>query len=181
MTAFSTLLSIVVTPFLLELYMGSSVDIPAKNMFVGLLKIVLVPVFIGTLVRTALRNNKSFVAIIHRYSHHISQVSIIAIITIVVALNAEKFSTVPVLLYISVILHNVIGMIVGYYVSIAFIKDRFIARTVAIEVGMQNSGLAVGLAIKYFNALVAIPAAVFSVIHNISGSLYAGFIKAKDK
>ncbi|MCB0271072.1 MAG: bile acid:sodium symporter, partial [Calditrichaeota bacterium] len=67
------------------------------------------------------------------------------------------------------------GMACGYFLSRRFVDDEQIARTVAIEVGMQNSGLAVALAIQYFSAAAALPGALFSIWHNISGSLLAGF------
>ncbi|MGB1360780.1 MAG: bile acid:sodium symporter family protein [Alphaproteobacteria bacterium] len=179
MTAVSTLLSILVTPLLLELYMGSTLHIPVQGMIFGLLKIVFIPVIIGLVIRSLIDNKKSSVEFIEKSSTLISQVSIIIIIAIVVGLNQAKFGTINTSLYIAVILHNLIGLGLGYYLAMKLFSDKYIARTIAIEVAMQNSGLAVGLALKYFNGIVAIPSVLFSLIHNISGSIYAGYIKDK--
>ncbi len=179
MTAVSTLLSILITPLLLELYMGSVVEIPTQSMIISLGKIILVPVIIGLVVRAIIGNKESSVAFINKSSTLISQIAIIMIIAIVVGLNEPKFATVEVTLYLAVISHNIIGLGLGYVTALIIFKDKYIARTVAIEVGMQNSGLAVGLALKYFNAFVAIPSVLFSVVHNISGSIFAGYMKNK--
>ena len=179
MTSISTLLSILITPLLLELYMGSAVNIPVQGMILGLIKIILAPVTIGLIIRAIIGNKEKFVKIINKASTLVSQVSIIVIIAIVVGLNESKFESIGIALYLAVILHNVIGLTLGYFTALKLFKDKYIARTVAIEVGMQNSGLAVGLALKYFNAFVAIPSVLFSVVHNISGSIYAGYIKNK--
>ena len=73
----------------------------------------------------------------------------------------------------AVIMHNLIGLSAGYGVARLVTGDRRIARTLAIEVGMQNSGLAVALAQQYFSAAAALPGALFSVWHNVSGALFA--------
>jgi len=72
-------------------------------------------------------------------------------------------------------LHNLLGLVGGYYAAKLLGYDKKICKTVAIEVGMQNSGLAVALAMKYFTPLAALPGAIFSIWHNISGSLVASF------
>jgi BASS family bile acid:Na+ symporter len=71
--------------------------------------------------------------------------------------------------------HNGLGLAVGYLVPRLLGQDRRTARTLAIETGMQNSGLAVALAVKYFSPAAALPGALFSVWHNLSGSLLAGY------
>jgi BASS family bile acid:Na+ symporter len=77
-------------------------------------------------------------------------------------------------LLVLVVLHNLAGLAGGYWISRWLGQDRRTSRTLAIEVGMQNSGLAVALAVKYFSATAALPGALFSVWHNLSGSLLAG-------
>ena len=79
----------------------------------------------------------------------------------------------PVVLLAAVVWHNLLGMLAGYYTSKWLGLDDKTCRTIAIEVGMQNSGLAVVLAKNYFSVMAALPAAVFSIWHNISGSLFA--------
>jgi BASS family bile acid:Na+ symporter len=78
-----------------------------------------------------------------------------------------------------VILHNFAGFVIGYYVCHLLNLEEKISRTIAIEIAMQNSGLATALAIKYFTVISAIPGAFYSVWHNISGSLIAAYWKRK--
>ena len=75
---------------------------------------------------------------------------------------------------LAIVCHNFMGLIIGYYFAKIFGYDKTVCKTVAIEVGMQNSGLAVVLAMKYFSALSALPGAIFSIWHNISGAILAG-------
>ena len=74
---------------------------------------------------------------------------------------------------VAVILHNLSGIASGFYVSRLMGLDVRQSQTIAIEVGMQNSGLGVALALQFFSATAALPAALFSVWHNISGSVLA--------
>jgi BASS family bile acid:Na+ symporter len=74
-----------------------------------------------------------------------------------------------------VVLHNGLGLVGGYWAARVLGLDPRICRTLSIEVGMQNSGLAVALATQYFGALAALPGALFSVWHNLSGSLLAAW------
>jgi BASS family bile acid:Na+ symporter len=75
----------------------------------------------------------------------------------------------------AVVLHNLIGLSAGYALAKLVTRDRRQARTLAIEVGMQNSGLAVALSMQYFSAMAALPGALFSIWHNLSGSLLAAW------
>jgi len=106
---------------------------------------------------------------------------ILLIIAIVVALNANNLATVAWSLMLAVTLHNLIGLFSGYILARKLGYNSVIARTVAIEVGMQNSGLSVALAIKYFSAVSALPGALFSIWHNLSGSIFASYWQNKDK
>ena len=83
------------------------------------------------------------------------------------------------MLAFAVILHNVLGLLSGYYIARYLGYSETIARTLAIEVGMQNSGLSVALALKYFTPLAALPGAVFSIWHNLSGALLASLWQKK--
>ena len=98
---------------------------------------------------------------------------ILLIIAIVVALNADRLLDVGLITLIAVILHNLSGLAGGYYISRLIGLDIKQSQTIAIEVGMQNSGLGVALATQFFSATAALPGALFSVWHNISGSLLA--------
>jgi BASS family bile acid:Na+ symporter len=76
---------------------------------------------------------------------------------------------------LAVVLHNLSGLLFGYWIPRLMGQDQRTCRTLAIEVGMQNSGLGVALAVKYFSAAAALPGALFSIWHNLSGSMLAGY------
>src|SRR5699024_2230116 len=95
----------------------------------------------------------------------------------VVSGSADKIVEAGLLVLLVVVLHNGLGYLLGYFASRIFRYPERIARTTAVEVGMQNSGLAATLAAAHFNPVAALPAAVFSVWHNISGGLLAVFCR----
>jgi len=111
---------------------------------------------------------------LHRVFPLLSVSSIVLIIMIIVALNHDSLANFATIVAAVVILHNAIGLFGGYWLPRWLGRDRRECRTLAIEVGMQNSGLAVALAVKYFSASAALPGALFSIWHNLSGSLLAG-------
>ncbi|RXJ86344.1 bile acid:sodium symporter [Arcobacter sp. CECT 8985] len=178
MTIVSTLLSILITPYLTLIYLGQTVPVPASSMLISILKIVFIPVVIGIIL------NHFF----HRYIDKkvdifalFSIISIVFIIGIIIGINESKISSIAISLMLAIICHNLIGLLGGYFISKIFGYNKKECKTVAIEVGMQNSGLAVVLAMKYFSALSALPGAIFSIWHNISGSILAGYwTKQKD-
>jgi BASS family bile acid:Na+ symporter len=104
----------------------------------------------------------------------LSVLSIVLIIMIIVALNHDSLANVARGLAAVVVLHNLIGLLGGYWLPRWLGRKERECRTLAIEVGMQNSGLAVALAVKYFSVTAALPGALFSIWHNLSGSLLAG-------
>jgi BASS family bile acid:Na+ symporter len=113
-------------------------------------------------------------AVIRQVFPMLSVFTIVFIIAIIVALNREQLADIAAGLFVIVALHNLAGLAGGYWIARWLGQDRRISRTLAIEVGMQNSGLAVALAVKYFSAAAALPGALFSVWHNLSGSMLAG-------
>ena len=172
LTAVSTLLGIFLTPLLTLLYIGETVDVPAAKMLIGMVKIVFLPVALGILANRILgsrgkRIRESFPAV--------SVIAIVIIIAIVVALNKENILGMGAAVAMVVVLHNLIGLGAGYGFATLLRQEGAVRRTIAIEVGMQNSGLAVLLATKYFTPVAALPGALFSVWHNLSGSLLAAF------
>lgn len=171
MTIVSTLLSIIITPYLTLLYVGQTVPVPALSMLLSILKIVFVPVIIGLILNQIF--NK-YIEKRHDVFALLSIISIVFIIGIIIGINESKISTIALSLMLAIACHNLLGLITGYYFAKMFGYDKTVCKTVAIEVGMQNSGLAVVLAMKYFSALSALPGAIFSIWHNISGSILAG-------
>lgn len=176
MTVVSTLLSIVITPYLTLLYVGQTVPVPVFSMLLSTMKIVLLPVLLGLVINHFFHK---YIAKREELFALLSIISIIFIIAIVIGLNQERISSIAISMFIGVILHNFIGLFGGYYISKLLGYDHKVCKTVAIEVGMQNSGLAVALATKYFTPLSALPGAIFSIWHNISGSIIAGYWSKK--
>ncbi|EKO3990410.1 bile acid:sodium symporter family protein [Vibrio fluvialis] len=172
MTSISTLLGVVLTPLLVKLLAGQSVDVPAMSMLMSLVKIVLMPVSIGLLCNVLLY---SLTEKLEPVLPLISMAAIVMIIAIVVALNASQLATIGPIVALAVILHNSIGLASGYWICRALGFNESICRTVAFEVGLQNSGLATALAMKFFTPASAVAGTIFSIWHNLSGSLLAGY------
>ncbi len=172
MTAISTLLGVVLTPLLVSLMIGQSVDVPVLSMLWSLFKIVLLPVAAGVLINTFFAKYVRKAEVAFPY---ISMFVIVLIIAIVVALSASKIVQVGLIVAAAVIIHNSIGLLLGYWVTKALGFDARVCRTIAFEVGLQNSGLAAALAVKFFTPMAALPGTIFSVWHNISGSLLASY------
>lgn len=172
MTAISTLLGVLLTPLLVALLVGQSIDVPVQSMLISLLQVVVAPVLLGVVL--------NYVA--SKWVHKLepvlplfSMMAIVLIIAIVVALNADNIAHIGGIVAVAVILHNSCGLLLGYGITALMGFDKKTCRTIAFEVGLQNSGLATALAMKFFSPAAALPGTLFSVWHNISGSLLAGY------
>lgn len=176
MTACSTVAGIFLTPLASSFYLGATVDVPAFEMFKSILYMVALPVSLGLLINRLCRNHK---ALLHRVCPVISVVGIVFVISIIVSLNVDPLRTSGGLVFVAIILHNALGMASGFGLARCLKCDRQSAITIAIEVGMQNSGLAAALSTKCFGVAAALPGALFSIWHNISGALFASFVSKK--
>jgi len=170
LTTASTLLAVLVTPLLTWVYVGERVPVPVQSMLWSIFKVVLLPVSFGVLINTL--GGRRLKPIQHVFPL-LSLAAIVFIIAVVVALNRHNLGTVGWAVAVAVVLHNAGGLAAGYWTARLLGRGERTCRTLAIEVGMQNSGLAVALAVKYFSAAAALPGALFSVWHNLSGSLLA--------
>jgi len=176
MTAISTMLAVLLTPLISSLLAGQSVDVPVIPMFLSLLKIVVLPIVVGVSLNTFFTKSVSkFHAVLPLFS----MLSIVVIIAIVVALNAANIDKIGGMVVLAVILHNTLGLVLGYGLTRLLGFSPNVCRTIAFEVGLQNSGLAAALAMKFFSPASAIPGTVFSLWHNISGSVLAGYWAGK--
>ncbi len=172
MTAVSTVLAPVVTPLLTYLYAGATVHVDLLSMFLSIIQVVILPIALGFAV------NRFFGRFAERAVDVLPLVSTLAIVAIVgavVSVNAGRLLSCGLLILVVVVLHNVLGYLLGYTAARALRLSNAKCRTVSIEVGMQNSGLATSLATVHFAQypLATIPGAVFSVWHNVSGALLA--------
>ena len=185
MTCCSTLLSPLVTPFLMKTLAGQFVTIDAKAMMFSILMIVIVPVAAGGLVRwifkKPLESNK---AIVDKVLSFVSMAGICYTILALTAPSRDTFKEAGVLIVLAAVLHNSFGYASGY--CLTWLLGRFLrlderdARTVAIEVGMQNGGMAGALATDVLkSAVAALPANVFSIWMNFSGSVLANWWSRK--
>jgi len=172
MTLVSTLLGVVLTPFLCWLYIDQAIEVDYLSMLLSIVKMVLLPVLAGLLLNHYLRSGVDRVRAV---LPSIAIITICLLIAIIVALNASRLAQLGPLLVLAVILHNSLGYLGAYGASRLLGMDVLRSRTIAIEVGMQNSGLGVALAVQYFSAAAALPGALFSVWHNLSGSLLAAW------
>ncbi len=171
-TLTSTLLAVFMLPVLTWLYVGESVSVPFFSMMISVTKIVILPVLLGVAINTLWNENLEQISSLFSL---LSVAGIIFVIAIIVGLNQSKFSTVGTALVFAVVLHNAIGLLGGFYGAKLLGYSDKVARTLSIEVGMQNSGLAVALAVKYYGASTAIPGALFSIWHNLTGSVLASY------
>jgi bile acid:Na+ symporter, BASS family len=172
LTSLSTLLAIVLTPVITLLIADTAIDVPAGKMLTSILYMVILPVTTGLVL------NHYFSKQVARISPALpllAVVSIVLIIAIITALNVDQPVPLGATILLAVILHNAAGLFLGYSASRLLGYSPVECRTLAIEVGMQNSGLAVALAFKHFSAAAALPGAIFSIWHNISGSVLAYF------
>jgi len=172
MTSLSTILAVILTPWITWLYIGEMITVPVLLMILSILKIIILPVILGIIVN---QYAGRYLGKLKKCFPPMSVLAIILIIGIIVALNQPRLSGLFLPVIFAVILHNILGMLVGYLLPAGLGLDAKICRTMAIEVGMQNSGLSVALAVKFFSAAAALPGAIFSIWHNISGSVLAAW------
>lgn len=178
MTACTTIMAPIVTPALVLLLAGQTVDVAFFDMFLSILQVVFVPIVLGFVINYFF---EKFAQAFSKVLPLISVTGISLIVMAVVAANQSKLMTVGYLVILVVMLHNVLGYALGYGVARVLGLTKAQRRTISIEVGMQNSGLATSLATAHFAAmpLAAVPGAIFSVWHNISGAIYANILAAR--
>jgi BASS family bile acid:Na+ symporter len=170
MTTVSTLISPIMTPLLTLTLAGAWAPVPAEGLFVSAVKIALLPVLLG------LAAHLYFEEEVNRWITVLPLVSvatIVAVVGAVIGANADQILSAALTIFAVVILHNLLGLLLGYGAGSALGATEPKKRAIAVEVGMQNSGLAVALAMAHFNPVAAIPGAIFSVWHNISGPILA--------
>lgn len=180
MTTASTLLAPVITPLLVLWMAGKSVDVDAVGMFINILIVTIIPVAIGFLMNYRFGGKSNFVKI-HSVMPGVSVICLACIVGGVIfsvhdAL-LEHGLQLFLLTFAVVFCHNSLGYLTGYLAGVLFHFNTAKKRTVSIEVGMQNAGLATNLASNFFlatNPLAVVPCAISCVWHSISGTILAG-------
>ena len=178
LTTCSTFLAVFFMPTLFWLYTGTDIDVPILQMMLSIFKIIILPVTLGVILNSL---NLKFLNKIKNALPLIAITAIVIIIATIIGSSSDQILMYGWFILLIVIFHNLLGFIFGYYSCYFLNLDKKTSRTIAIEIAMQNSGLATALAIKYFGAVSAVPAAFYSVWHNISGSLIANFWKKNTK
>lgn len=169
-TAVSTVLAPILTPALILLFASQWLSVSAGSMFISIVQIVLLPIVLGIVVRLLFSKQvDKTIGVLPL----VSVIGIVAVAAAVVAVNTEAIVTTGLLIFTVVVLHNVLGLFLGYLVAKVFKFDFRDQKAISIEVGMQNSGLGAALALAHFAPIAAVPSALFSVWHNISGPILA--------
>ncbi|MEB6624156.1 bile acid:sodium symporter family protein [Acinetobacter pittii] len=179
-TSVSTLLAPLLTPVIFYLLASQWLKIDAASMFISILQVVLLPIVVGLILRTWLKRQ------VESYIQVMPLVSVIAIVAIVAAIIGGSKAAIlqsGLLILAVVILHNGLGYLLGFTAARFFKLPYADSKAIAIEVGMQNSGLGVALAAVHFAAspITAVPSAIFSLWHNISGPALATYWASKHK
>ncbi|ARP91511.1 sodium transporter [Bordetella genomosp. 9] len=169
-TSVTTLLAPIITPALIYLLASQWLDVSASAMFWSIIQVVVLPIALGVAAQYLLKDKARVgVAVLPL----VSVTAIVAIVAAVVAGNQARIATSGLLIFAVVVLHNGLGLLIGYLLAKACGMSVSKRKAISIEVGMQNSGLGVALATAHFSPLAAVPSAIFSVWHNISGPMAA--------
>lgn len=178
MTAVSTVIAVVLTPSLTELLVGGRVEVDLLGLFYTTLGVVLVPVALGVFINRYLKGISRALA---GWAPPVAVIFIILIVGSVLATSGRRLGEGGggAALVGSVVFLHSLGFVLGYLLAWVWTKDALAARTISIEVGMQNSGLAVELARRNFpDPLTALPGALSALTHCVLGSLLAAIWRA---
>lgn len=175
MTTVSTLLSPILTPLLVLHLAGESVDVNAWGMFQSILLVTILPVALGLLLNTLAGRTRAF-GVVLGLMPGLAVIGLACIVGGVISSNGSAFFRSGAVLFLAVLIHNFGGYLLGYLAGRAVGMNSAKKRTISIEVGMQNAGLATVLATKHFPTLpdAAVISAVSCVWHSLSGALLAG-------
>ncbi|MCE9597392.1 MAG: bile acid:sodium symporter family protein [Spirochaetia bacterium] len=170
MTALSTIIAVALTPLLTDFLAGSRMEVDAAGLFLSTVQVVLIPVALGVLIQ---RYFKRFTAAILPFAPPVAVLTIVLIVASILGANRELIKSSGLVLLAAVFLLHGGGFLLGYLFARLLVPESA-ARTISIEVGMQNSGLGVVLARANFtNPLVAVPSAISSLFHSVIGSALA--------
>jgi BASS family bile acid:Na+ symporter len=180
MTACSTLVSPIMTPLMMTLLAGQYIEIEFLQMMLTIVKIILVPIGAGLIANKLLRLLKLRGDWLDRTLSFVAMAAICYIIAIITSLSRNQLLNVGLALVATAVLHNAAGYTLGYWGARLAGLDESARRTVAIEVGLQNGGMASGLAVDVLKSSdAALASAIFGPWMNISGSLLASWWRAR--
>ena len=166
----TTVLAPIVTPALIYLFANQWVEVDPYGMLMSIVNIVILPIVAGVIINSFFGK---FVRNVVVALPLISVFAIVAIVIAVVAVSQQKIAETGLIIFAVVVLHNGLGLALGYFLAKVCGMSVAKRKAISMEVGMQNSGLGVALAMAHFSPLSAVPSAIFSVWHNISGPILA--------
>jgi BASS family bile acid:Na+ symporter len=172
MTAISTLVSPFLTPLMMKLLAGQYVPVSFWGMMIDIVKMIVLPIAAGLVANRLLRGRRRW---LDKALPLVSMGGICLIIAIITSLSRDKLLSVGLTLILAVAIHNSLGYLLGYWTSRALRLSETDSRTVAVEVGLQNAGMASGLAISVFSPETALAPAIFGPWMNASGSVLASY------
>ncbi len=170
----TTLLAPLLTPALIWFLASAWLPVSFGDMFLSIVQMVILPIVLGVVVQRLLGARVSYAV---QVLPLVSVVSIVLIVCAVVAASQAKIAESGLLIMALVILHNSFGYLLGYFTGKLFKLPLPQRKSLSLEVGMQNSGLGAALAAAHFSPLAAVPSALFSVWHNISGALLSTYFR----
>lgn len=179
-TSCTTIMAPVMTPLLVWLTMGHTVNVDTLGMLLSIVYVIIAPIVAGLLFQRCMpRLTQRAVPLLPGFS----SLSIALVVALVVSHAAEKLFVAGAMVVVVTVIHNALGLASGYALASLSGLSRPKRVAISVEVGMQNSGLASSLAVMHFAAypMAAVPGAVFSVWHNISGSIIARWYKKRQK
>jgi BASS family bile acid:Na+ symporter len=175
-TSVTTLAAPIVTPFLVWMFASQYLPVNAFAMFMSILQVIILPLALGFAVQKLLpRLVQATIPVLPL----VSVIGIVLIVAAVVGASKGAIAQSGLLIFAVVVLHNGLGYLLGFFAAKALGLNLYKRKALAIEVGMQNSGLGAALATAYFSPLAAVPSAIFSVWHNISGALIANYFSSR--
>jgi BASS family bile acid:Na+ symporter len=175
LTAVATLLAPLTTPTLMKILAGQLVPIDFFAMMMGVVRMVILPIVLGLVVHQIFKRRSD---LIDRVMPIVSMVGIAVVITIITAAGRDALLTIGPLLFVAAVLHNGLGYLLGYWGCRLIRLDEQSCRTISLEVGMQNGGLASGLAQEMGRvATVGLAPAIFSSWMNVTGSALANWFR----
>ena len=179
LTSISTLLSVALTPLLTLYLAGNRVDVNSVGLLLSTLKVIILPVAIGVFLNYFFPKLTKKLSVV---SPLLAVLMIMLIVASVIAANKAPITESGFKLLASVFSLHIAGFFFGYILSILLKENLISARTISIEVGMQNSGLGVLLARENFtNPLTAVPCAISSLAHSLIASVLAAFWRRESK
>tara|TARA_B100000989_G_scaffold296802_1_gene280840 strand:- start:135 stop:1025 length:891 start_codon:yes stop_codon:yes gene_type:complete len=166
LTIASTFLSVFLTPLLVFVLIKEIIDFNILALIKSTFWIVIFPLIDGIIIRRIFTKK---VGVLIKFFPKFSELMIALIIGIIFSVSSDLFKEITITFLLAIIIHNLIGLLLGYYISQYFKFPNDVKKTISIEVGMQNSGLGIALTLIHFGKLASLPSAIFSLWHNLAG------------